>query len=152
MQVLVDNNRHTFLFYRDVGKTKQCISMVEGKIEVISLGLSDFRRLKPCTSTPEHFAEVYLSSHLEIARSARAILRTILGHSPDLTAQPEATRFSGGVVTIQEISDAIQKPPGKCRKFLRKLVDKPGGRWEWSTEEAEKIKVMLLECFANESA
>lgn len=149
-QVMVDNNRHTFLFYRDVGKTKHYISTLDGKVDIVALGREDQRRLKPCKSTPEHYAEIFLKSHLEISRAARAILRGILGHSEALTAPGEGPSFSGSVVTIAEISESLGKPPNKCRKFLRKLVDKPGGRWEWSAEEAEKVKVLLIECFSRE--
>lgn len=150
-QVMVDNNRHTYLFYRDVGKTKHYVSSVEGRVDIVALGRQDQRYLKPCKGTPEHFAEVYLKSHMEISRGARAILRSVLGFPEDSPAPGEAPSFSGGTVDIASISEALGKPASKCRKFLRKLIDKPGGRWEWPPEEAEKIKSMLMECFANEA-
>ena len=151
MSVFVDRQRHTFLQYRDNGRTRHFVTMQDGTIECVALSPADYMRFKPVlNSTPEQFAKTYLSSYLPISRSARVVLRGILGQSEDLPAAGERASFSGGSVGIQEIALANNWDPSRCRKFLRKLVDKPGGRWEWSPEEADKITGMLKECFANE--
>lgn len=149
--IFIDHNQHTYLQYRDSGKVRHFVTLRDGSIDCIQLHPKDYLRFKKYVKhTPEHFAEVYLSSYLAISRQARVILRGILGHSSELEAQPEATSFSGGSVGLQEICEASGWEPSKARKFLRKLIEKPGGRWEWSPEEAQKISGMLKECFASE--
>ena len=148
--VFVDAARHTFLEFRDTGKVKHYISMLDGSINIIQMTPSEQKQLKPCTSTPEHFAKTYLSSYLEISRSARAILKGILGDHAPTVENPSDTSFSGGTVSLEEISQVNNWCPSKARKHLRKLVEKPGGRWAWSPEEAEKITALLKECFGSE--
>ena len=150
-QVFFDRNRHTYLQYRDAGKTRHFITMHTGTIECIQLTAKDFLRLRKYDKHgPEHFANTCLKSHLPITRSARVILRGLLGQSKAAGATEERASFSGTSVSLEEISQLNNWEPSKCRKFLRKLVEKPGGRWAWSPEEAEKITVMLKECFTNE--
>jgi len=151
-KIFTDHNRHTYLQYRDNGKTRNYISMVDGTIDCIQLSKTDFIRLKPyIKSTTEHFAKTYLNSHLTISRAARAVLRGVLG---DSGAENEASgdpRFSGGTVGIQEIALENNWEPSHCRRFLRKTLDKPGGRWVFSPEEAQRITEMLKEYFTRES-
>ena len=152
--VMIDFNGHTYLQYRDMGKTRAFVSMVSGVIETIQLTLTEIKkiRLKPLEKgTPEQFAAVYLGSYVEMTRSARAILRGIMGYAVDQTPPEEATRFSGGSVSLQEICELRGWDPQKARKYLRKLVEKPGGRWEWSPEEAEKIATLIQECLSQET-
>ena len=151
-KVWVDSSRHTYLQYRDTGKVRHFITMESGSIDQVQLKYVDYVKLKPCKSTPEQFARVYLGSCLNISRGARAILRGILGAHTESEAPVEAARFSGGTVSLQEISEVLGKSPTECRKHLRKLVNKPGGRWVWSPEEAEKITNLLRECFINEDS
>ena len=150
--VFVDRGRHTFLEFRDTGKVKHFVTMTNGVIEIIQLSVNEVKSngLKPHNSTPEHFARVYLSSYLEISRSARAILNGIIGHSEAHSPEPAATSFSGGSVSLEQICEGLKLDPSRCRKYLRKLVEKPGGRWAWSPEEAEKISSLLKECFNSE--
>ena len=151
-QVFFDRNRHTYLQYRDAGKTRHFITMHTGTIECIQLTAKDFLRLRKYDKHgPEHFANTCLKSHLPITRSARVILRGLLGQSEVAGAPEERASFSGTSVSLEEISQLNNWEPSKCRKFLRKLVEKPGGRWAWSPEEAEKITVMLKECFTDDS-
>lgn len=151
-QVFFDRNRHIYLQYRDAGKTRHFITMHTGTIECIQLTAKDFLRLRKYDKHgPEHFANTCLKSHLPITRSARVILRGLLGQSEATGATEERASFSGTSVSLEEISQLNNWEPSKCRKFLRKLVEKPGGRWAWSPEEAEKITVMLKECFTNDS-
>jgi len=151
--IFTDHNQHTYLQYRDAGKTRHFVTLRDGSIDCIQLSAKDFMRLKKHTkSTPEHFAEVYLKSFLPMSRQARVVLRGILGYSAESEPTGDAPSFSGGTVGLQELAEVNNWEPSKCRKFLRKLVEKPGGRWEWSPEEAEKIVGMLRECFANEDA
>lgn len=151
-QVFFDRNRHTYLQYRDAGKTRHFITMHTGTIECIQLTAKDFLRLRKYDKHgPEHFANTCLKSHLPITRSARIILRGLLGQSEATGAPEERASFSGASVSLDEIAQMNNWEPSKCRKFLRKLVEKPGGRWAWSPEEAEKITVMLKECFTNDS-
>lgn len=151
-QVFFDRNRHTYLQYRDAGKTRHFITMHTGTIECIQLTAKDFLRLRKYDKHgPEHFANTCLKSHLPITRSARVILRGLLGQSEATGAPEERASFSGASVSLDEIAQMHNWEPSKCRKFLRKLVEKPGGRWAWSPEEAEKITVMLKECFTNDS-
>ena len=151
-QVFFDRNRHTYLQYRDAGKTRHFITMHTGTIECIQLTAKDFLRLRKYDKHgPEHFANTCLKSHLPITRSARVILRGLLGQSGAAGAPEERASFSGASVSLEEISQLNNWEPSKCRKFLRKLVEKPGGRWAWSPEEAEKITVMLKECFTDDS-
>jgi len=145
--VFVDAARHTFLEFRDTGKVKHYVTMLNGNIDIIQLSPSEQKQLKPTTDTPEHFAKVYMDSYLDISRSARAILRGILGVTEESQPSDSGPRFTGGTVSLEQISQDLQLDPGKCRKHLRKLVEKPGGRWEWSPEEAEKITSLLKECF-----
>jgi hypothetical protein len=151
-QVFINHNRNTFLQYRDAGKTRHYVTMMDGSIDCIQLSAKDYRGLKvEKKSTPEHFAEVYLKSHLSISRPARAILRAVLGESGDIQENPSDPRFSGSV-TLEQIAEGNNWEPSRCRKFLRKLVDKPGGRWAWPPEEAEKITNILRECMSDVSA
>lgn len=150
-RIYTDRNSYTYLQYRDSGKVRHFITLRTGTIECIQLTAKDFMRFRPYDKkTPAEFAKTYLNSFLPISRQARVILRGIIGESGEDAAASEATSFSGGTVGIQEICDANQWIPGKARKHLRKLIEKPGGRWEWSPEEAQKIEAMLKECFANE--
>lgn len=148
--VYVDRSRHTFLEFRDTGKVKHYISMLDGTIDIIQMTPAEQKQLKPCSSTPEHFAQTYLNSFLEISRSAKAILKGILGTHSDIPENPGAPRFTEGTVSLEQISQELNLDPSKCRKHLRKLVEKPGGRWAWSPEEAERITTLLKECFASE--
>lgn len=151
-QVFFDRNRHTYLQYRDAGKTRHFITMHTGTIECIQLTAKDFLRLRKYDKHgPEHYANTCLKSHLPITRSARVILRGLLGQSEATGAPEERASFSGASVSLDEIARMSNWEPSKCRKFLRKLVEKPGGRWAWSPEEAEKITIMLKECFTNDS-
>ena len=148
-KVFVDRNRHTYLLYRENDKTKQYVSMVSGKIDTVSLGRSEFKDLVEYTAqTPQHFAEVYLKSYMEISRAARAILAGVLGTEIAQTEEPSGSKFSSGSVGLEEICEVLKITPQVARKHLRKLVEKPGGRWEWEPEQAEKIKQMLTECIA----
>lgn len=150
-QVFTDHNRHTFLQYRDMGKTRHYVAMLEGSIDCIQLSAKDFRGLKKYEKcTPEHFAEVYLKSHLPLSRSARAILRGVLGDSGDPAEGASDKKFSSGTVTLEEILEGTGISPQHARKFLRKTVDKPGGRWAWEPEEAARILEMLVEWNKNE--
>jgi len=88
-----------------------------------------------------------MDSYLDISRSARAILRGILGVTEESQPSDSGPRFTGGTVSLESICEALQLDPSKCRKHLRRLVEKPGGRWEWSSEGAEKITSLLKECF-----
>ena len=149
MSIFIDFNRHTFLQYRDNGKTRSYVSMVDGTIDCVQLSSKDFKSLKPYTkTTPEHFAQTYLNSHLTISRSARAILRGILGDSGGEIEERSGPRFSSGVVTLEEIAAANNWNPSHCRKFLRKTMDKPGGRWTFSPDDADKVREMLKEYFS----
>ena len=151
-KVWVDSNRHTFLQYRDSGKVRHFVTMRDGSIDLVQLRYTEYIKFKPCKSTPLQFAQIYLKSTLWISRSARAILRGVLGETEEKSAQPEAPSFSGGTVTLGDISQVLGKEPSACRKHLRKLVSKPGGRWAWTPEEAEKVVSMLRECFRNEDS
>lgn len=146
--IFIDHNRHTYLQYRDAGKTRHFVTLRDGSIDCVQLSAKDYMRFKKYEKhDAQHFARVYLSSHLDISRQARVILRGILGQSEGAAAPEERASFSGGSVGLQQIAEAGGWEPSRCRKFLRKLVEKPGGRWEWSPEEAEKISAMLKECF-----
>ena len=149
-RVWVDRNRHTFLEYRDTGKVRHYVSMIGGSIEVMQMTPTEYKQLEPCLSTPEQFAKTYLKSTLGISRAARAILTGILGATGESVPAPSATSFHSGTVTLEQISEENNWNPSKARKHLRKLMDKPGGRWAWSPEDAEKIVTMLKECFADE--
>ena len=85
---------------------------------------------------------------MEISRSARAILAGVLGTEIAHTEEPSGPKFFSGAVGLEEICEALKITPQVARKHLRKLVDKPGGRWEWEPDQAEKIKQMLVECIA----
>ena len=148
--VHLDRNRHAYLQYRDAGKTRHFIILHQGSVECIQLTAKDFLRLRPYDKHgPEHFAQVCLNSHLPVARSARVILRGLLGQSEAADGSSERASFSGSSVSLEEICELNHWEPQKCRKFLRKLVEKPGGRWAWSPEEAEKVTLMLKECFVD---
>lgn len=145
-QVFFDRNRHTYLQYRDAGKTRHFITMHTGTIECIQLTAKDFLRLRKYDKHgPEHFANTCLKSHLPITRSARVILRGLLGQSEAAGAPEERASFSGGSVGLPEILEGLALTPMEARKFLRKTVEKPGGRWEWCPDEAIKIRGMLKE-------
>ena len=149
-KVFVDAGRHTFLEFRDTGKVKHYVSMLDGTIDIIQMTPAEQKQLKPCASTPEHFAKTYLNSFLEVSRSAKAILKGILGTHSDIPENPSAPRFTEGTVSLEQICEVSRWEPSRARKHLRKLVEKPGGRWAWSPEEAEKITTLLKECFASE--
>lgn len=148
-KVFVDRNRHTYLLYRENDKTKQYVSMSSGKIDTVSLNRSESKDLVEYTAqTPQHFAKVYLKSYMEISRAARAILAGVLGAEIAHSEESSSPKFSSGAVGLEEICEALKITPQVARKHLRKLVDKPGGRWAWEPEQAEKIKQMLVECLA----
>lgn len=146
-QVYVDRNRHTYLMFRDNGKTRQYVSMLSGQIEIVQLSQKDFKDLILRTdTTPQQFAEVYLKSTQEISRSARAILRVVLGGLEEKSSTQEAPRFSSATVSLQEICENYRWNPSRVRKHLRKLMNKPGGRWVFTQDEAQKIINMVKEC------
>ena len=146
--IYLDYNRHSYLQYRDAGKTRHFVTLKGGSIDCVQLSAKDFMRLKKYEKrTPQQFAETYLSSPLAISRQAKVILRGVLGKSSETEGQQERASFSGGSVTLEEIAEANQWDPSRCRKFLRKTVEKPGGRWAWEPEEAGKIQSMLKEFF-----
>lgn len=150
-KVWVDRNRHTFLEYRDSGKVRHYVSMVNGSIEIVQMGQAEYKHLEHCLSTPEHFARIYLKSTLGISRAARAILSGILSDTGESVPEPSGASFSSGTVSLEQICEGFNWNPSKARKHLRKLMEKPGGRWAWSPEDAEKIVTMLKECFADAS-
>ncbi len=144
--MFTDHNRHTYLQYRDNVKTRDYVAMIDGTIDCIQLAAKDYRGFKKYEKcTPEHFAQVYLNSHLAISRSARAILRGILGQSSETEDRSERASFAGESVTLEEICKDANISPQHARKFLRKAIEKPGGRWAWSPDEAAKILEMLVE-------
>ena len=153
--VHLDHNRRCLLQYRDTGKVRHYIAISDGVIDCIQLSRKDFLGLKPYVKqTPEHFAEVMLKSTLPISRQSRAILRSILGLTGVPGAEPEGAgspRFSSAGVTIEEIAQENNWSPSKCRKFLRKCMEKPGGRWVFSPEEADKVVQMLKEYFSRDT-
>ena len=153
-KIFTDHNRYTYLQYRDNGKTRDYVSMVEGSIDCIKLSVRDLKGFKPYTkSTPEHFAKTYLDSHLAISRAARAVLRGVLGFSNGPESKIEGVsdpRFSEGTVGIQEIALENNWEPSHCRRFLRKAMEKPGGRWNFTPEEAQRVTEMLKEYFTSE--
>jgi hypothetical protein len=152
MEIFIDHNRHTHLQYKDNGKTRSYVSMADGSIDCVQLSRTEFLRLKPYDkATPEHFAQTYLKSHLAISRAARAILRGISGDPIDKTAEPSDPRFTPGTVDIGYIAAENNWEPSHCRRFLRKTLKKPGGRWNFSPEEAQKITEMLKEYFTRDS-
>lgn len=152
-QIFTDYHRHTYLQYRDNGKTRSYIAMVDGSIDCIQLPAKDFRGLKLYTkSTPEHFAKTYLNSYLAISRSARAVLRGILGDSSPESVAAGDPRSESGTVGIQELAAENNWEPSHCRRFLRKAMDKPGGRWNFTPEEAQKVTEMLKEYFSSDPA
>lgn len=144
--VWVDRNRSTYLQYREVGKTRHYVTMASGRIECEVLGYTEWKALKPIkNNTPENLACIYLNSFIPISSSARAILRGVLGNPEEPLENPRATSFRGGTVGIAEICEGLGIATNVARKHLRRLIDKPGGRWEWPPEEAEKISGMLKE-------
>ena len=150
-KIFIDHNRYTYLQYRDNGKTRDYVSMVEGSIDCIKLSVRDLKGFKPYTkSTPEHFAKTYLGSHLAISRAARAVLRGVLGDSSPENEGAGSPRFSEGTVGIQEIALENNWEPSHCRRFLRKAMEKPGGRWNFTPEEAQRVTEMLKEYFTSE--
>ena len=149
--IFLDFNRHSYLQYRDAGKTRHFVTLKGGTIECVQLTAKDFMRLKKYDKrTPSQFAQTYLGSSLAISRQARVILRGILGQSEDSAPAEQQPSFSGGSVSLEEIAEANHWDPSRCRKFLRKAIEKPGGRWAWSPEEAEKVQAMLKEFFVTE--
>lgn len=150
-QVYVDRNRNTYLEYRDTGKVKHFVCMLDGSIDTVQLPPKDYKSFIPRDITPQHFAQKYLSSLLPISRSARAILRGFLGDSDEKTEAADSTRFTSGTVSLQEICEGNNWEPSRVRKHLRKLIEKPGGRWAWSPEEAERIVTIIRECMLNEN-
>ena len=151
-RVYVDRHRHTYLMFRDNEKTRQYVSMINGQIEIIQLTRREWKELiryKECT--PEHFAEVYLKSTQDMSRQARAILKGILGQPEDKLSPTESPRFTSGVVGLGDICAAQGWNPSKVRKQLRKLMNKPGGRWNFTPDEADKIVTMVKECLHQEN-
>lgn len=148
-QVFVDRQRRAYLQYRAGEKSRQYVSIQGGGIDTVSLNKSEFNELIEYTAqTPQHFAQIYLNSYMEISRAARAILVAVLGMSAGSQPDAEGPKFSSGAVSLEEICEALKITPQVARKHLRKLIDKPGGRWAWEPEQAEKIKQMLIECLA----
>lgn len=148
-QVFVDRQRRAYLQYRAGEKSRQYVSINNGGIDTVSLNKSEFSELiEYTTQTPQHFAEVYLNSFMEISRAARAILVAVLGVQTDSQQGAAEAKFSSGAVSLEEICEALKTTPQVARKHLRKLIDKPGGRWAWEPEQAEKIRAMLVECLA----
>lgn len=151
-RIYVDRNRHTYLMFRDNEKTRQYVSMVNGQIEIIQMTRREWKELiryKDCT--PEHFAAVYLKSTQDISRQARAILKGILGHPEEKLAPEGGPRFSEGSISLQQLCEVYNWNPSKVRKQLRKLMNKPGGRWNFTPDEAEKIISMVKECLRQET-
>src|SRR5574343_1804013 len=153
--VHLDHNRRCLLQYRDTGKVRHYIAISDGVIDCIQLSRKDFLGLKPYVKqTPEHFAEVMLKSTLPISRQSRAILRSVLGLTGVSGAETEGAgspRFSSVGVTIEALAAENNWSPSKCRKFLRKCMEKPGGRWVFSPEEADKVVQMLKEYFSRDT-
>lgn len=151
-RVYVDRNRHTYLMFRDNEKTRQYVSMVNGQIEIIQLTRREWKELiryKECT--PEHFAEVYLKSTQDMSRQARAILKSILGQPEEKLSPTESPRFPEGSISLQQLCEVYNWNPSKVRKQLRKLMNKPGGRWNFTPDEADKIVTMVKECLHREN-
>lgn len=148
--IFTDHNRRVLLQYRDLGKTRQYVAIVDGQVDCVQLTQKDWRGLIHYEKgTAEDFAKRFLTSHLPISRAARAILRGILGSGEGDSEALSDPRFSGsgGTVSLEDALLGTNINPSHARKFLRKNVDKPGGRWAWPPEEAEKIKQMLIEAF-----
>ena len=145
--IFTDHNRRVLLQYRDMGKTRQYVAIVDGQVDCVQLTQKDWRGLIHYEKgTAEDFAKRFLTGHLPISRAARAILRGILGAAEGEFETTGGPRFSGGTVSLEEILQEIPSlSPSKARKFLRANLAKPGGRWVWSPDEAEKIKAMLME-------
>lgn len=153
-EVFINFNGNTFLSYRETDKVGCFVSLMSGSIETHQLTINEMRRMKLTRydkCTPQHFAEVYLSSHLAISPQARAILRPLVGLSEDSPEKFGDQKFLGGTVSLQEICEIYSWDPKQVRKQLRKLMDKPGGRWEWDPEEAQKVIAMVKECLPPET-
>lgn len=144
-QVMIDRNAYTYLQYRDAGKTRHFVTMRDGTIDTIQIQKGEFSQLKPLSCTPEHFAQKYLNSYLTISRSARAILHGVLGQSESPQPVAERASFSGGTVSLAQILEGTGIELSVARKYLRKLIEKPSGRWEWPPEEAERVLSMVQE-------
>lgn len=144
-QVMVDRHRHTFLRYRDNGKSQHFVTMIDGTIDTVQMPRNEYSQLKPHSCSPLHFAEKYLGSFLTISRSARAILGGILGETPAPEPVARPASFTSATVSLAQILEGTGIEVGVARKHLRKLVDKPGGRWEWPQEEAPRILSLIQE-------
>ncbi len=153
-EVFINFNGNTFLSYRETEKVGCFVSLMSGSIETIQLTINEMRRMKLThydKCTPEHFAKVYLSSYLPITSQARAILRPLVGISGDSIENLGDQKFSSGTVSLQEICEIYSWDPKQVRKHLRKLMNKPGGRWEWDPDEAQKVIAMVKECLPQET-
>lgn len=49
----------------------------------------------------------------------------------DEVPEKELPRVSGNIITVKDLADEFGVAPKTLRKWLRKNLDKPGGRWEW---------------------
>lgn len=150
-EVYLDFNGHSYLKYREADKVWYFVSMVEGTIETIQMTINQMREVRLRIyekSTVENFARVYLSSYVAISNTARAILRPLAGYIQDHIGDSEPKKFSGGSVSLHEICEEKNWDPKVVRKHLRKIMDKPGGRWEWEPDEAVKIVEIISECLA----
>ena len=153
-EVFINFNGNTFLSYRETDKVGCFVSLMSGSIETHQLTINEMRRMRLTRydkCTPEHFAKVYLSSHLPITPQARAILRPLVGLFEDSREDFGGQKFSGGTVSLHEICEIHSWDPKQVRKQLRKLMDKPGGRWEWDPDEAQKVIAMVKECLPPET-
>lgn len=78
----------------------------------------------------------------------------VSGDTPKTSAAPVVkstkSKSSGAVVVLKEICKEMDVDPAKARIRLRKLQrdnalppEAEGGRWQWSRENAEKVKSLL---------
>lgn len=153
-KVYLDFNGHSFLKYREMERVWYFVTMVDGTIETVHMTPQEFRRkkLKPYDkSSPEKFAQVYWNSYVPMSTTARAILRPLVGEIEDTGTPVEPHKFSSGSVSLHEICEVNKWDCKKARKYLRRTMNKPGGRWEWEADHVDKIVTILRECFLQET-
>lgn len=76
-------------------------------------------------------------------RTKRRVEEGKTSSAPATPKVPKAEAIPGGI-PLKKLCADVDIDPKDARRCLRaKKVEKPGGRWEWTPERAEEIKVIL---------
>lgn len=160
----VRDKTHTYIWLRDKGHMGIFLTLEPGTIEVVKVRLEDgvyrVNGMKEDKLVPIQYEllaaiRIYHESTLSKSPAAQREIANLLGLDasdiPDDIPEPAkekkapTTKSTGTMFSLSDLCAELGIEPSVARKKLRGKVEKPGGRWEWATqEELDNVKGYLI--------